>query len=540
MSEPRRQRSGVTGRPEGQWARLARMIAICLCAGVIINVAVAWGLAARLPHTVLSYAFEQVTRPRDTTPEGVVQVQSFRRVGMDRREWSYANSNGDYGPWLLYRKLAWTTAWHSTTRSAWEPGVQIEARRWGLHRRFVNVGTQQAFHGVDDARGWPMLAMWCELYQDPTLVRATGGVPLSRSDTHIAEFRALPWRIIWTGFVGNSAVYGGALLILWMSMLVARERRRLWRGYCPMCGFDLHHRLAECCPQCGDRLDARMDHAEGPQRATSGRGGISAGARRTASHPRGAARPIACLRIALTCVCIAVVINVGVSWALAAWLPHKRLSHLAHIRRLENLPRRSAVFLDSFARIGMERREWTVYARELWVPSELDSALGPVSVWVSAFRAVSLEYGPHPKRWGTCDLYLESNAPPALHTIEDARGWPILSLWCELYQQPATVGVSGGVPISIAGTTIDEFRALPYRPIWRGFLGNTTLYTVAILIPWMLAFGVCDWNRLRHGRCPHCAYDLRFDLASGCPECGWRREGAQGSQSVTIERGAAT
>ena len=26
------------------------------------------------------------------------------------------------------------------------------------------------------------------------------------------------------------------------------------------------------------------------------------------------------------------------------------------------------------------------------------------------------------------------------------------------------------------------------------------------------------------GQCPECAYDLRGDLASGCPECGWNRE----------------
>jgi len=29
---------------------------------------------------------------------------------------------------------------------------------------------------------------------------------------------------------------------------------------------------------------------------------------------------------------------------------------------------------------------------------------------------------------------------------------------------------------------------------------------------------------LRRGCCMRCGYDLRFDLANGCPECGWRRE----------------
>ncbi|MCH8152704.1 MAG: hypothetical protein IH830_10080 [Planctomycetes bacterium] len=32
--------------------------------------------------------------------------------------------------------------------------------------------------------------------------------------------------------------------------------------------------------------------------------------------------------------------------------------------------------------------------------------------------------------------------------------------------------------------------------------------------------------RAKRGRCIACGYDLRGDLALGCPECGWRRETA--------------
>ena len=31
-------------------------------------------------------------------------------------------------------------------------------------------------------------------------------------------------------------------------------------------------------------------------------------------------------------------------------------------------------------------------------------------------------------------------------------------------------------------------------------------------------------RRMRRGLCPLCNYDLRGDLAAGCPECGWNRE----------------
>ena len=31
-------------------------------------------------------------------------------------------------------------------------------------------------------------------------------------------------------------------------------------------------------------------------------------------------------------------------------------------------------------------------------------------------------------------------------------------------------------------------------------------------------------SRSNHRYCPRCKYDLRGELFSGCPECGWRRE----------------
>lgn len=36
-------------------------------------------------------------------------------------------------------------------------------------------------------------------------------------------------------------------------------------------------------------------------------------------------------------------------------------------------------------------------------------------------------------------------------------------------------------------------------------------------------------RRLSRGLCPTCAYDLRADFESGCPECGWNRRDDQGS-----------
>ena len=68
---------------------------------------------------------------------------------------------------------------------------------------------------------------------------------------------------------------------------------------------------------------------------------------------------------------------------------------------------------------------------------------------------------------------------------------------------------------------------LPLLPLWPGFAVNTLFYAISL---WMLVrgpFALRRHLRHRHGRCLKCGYDLRGDLAAGCPECGWNREGAE-------------
>ncbi len=66
-------------------------------------------------------------------------------------------------------------------------------------------------------------------------------------------------------------------------------------------------------------------------------------------------------------------------------------------------------------------------------------------------------------------------------------------------------------------------RVICLRPDWRS-LGLDTL-CFAVLWWAILMFRTSLKRRLRfkRGLCPECAYDLRHDLAKGCPECGWRR-----------------
>ena len=92
--------------------------------------------------------------------------------------------------------------------------------------------------------------------------------------------------------------------------------------------------------------------------------------------------------------------------------------------------------------------------------------------------------------------------------IIEARGWPLPALRADVTQATGVV--------------------IPLRPIWPGFVADGLLFAaIAAAATWVLtrpARFLIESSRARRGWCLCCGYDLRFDLARGCPECGWRRE----------------
>jgi hypothetical protein len=126
------------------------------------------------------------------------------------------------------------------------------------------------------------------------------------------------------------------------------------------------------------------------------------------------------------------------------------------------------------------------------------------------------------------------------HTV-DARGWPMVALFSRTeiaesasmskslylsspYSSLTSLGSGYASPASV---TLPRRIIWPWRPIWGGLLVDTLLYATAIAALW----GLCtkprrffrEVSRVKRGCCVACGYDLGYDLARGCPECGWRR-----------------
>jgi hypothetical protein len=120
---------------------------------------------------------------------------------------------------------------------------------------------QEAWGGCVDYRGWPMAAASsCALglmSQNATAAyRIDRGVPLAQDTTlgsrnSLADLEMVPWRPVWSGLIVDVAFYGS----LWWCVLLAHRtvaaRRRLRKGACPACGYDMTGLEARVCPECG-------------------------------------------------------------------------------------------------------------------------------------------------------------------------------------------------------------------------------------------------------------------------------------------------
>lgn len=173
----------------------------------------------------------------------------------------------DYPRWdartIMYNRIR-TNRWPTESP---EPaptfGPEID---WFLYRRWPDPGRTPVaeLHSWQVVRmyGWPMRCGWDgfapnqELPQGPGWTESGyGGIQINRPGT---MYRSLPTRPMWLGLAVDIVVFAA----LWMSVLwwttTWRSRRRIRRGLCAVCAYDLRATPpASPCPECGRPTSAR-------------------------------------------------------------------------------------------------------------------------------------------------------------------------------------------------------------------------------------------------------------------------------------------
>jgi hypothetical protein len=122
-----------------------------------------------------------------------------------------------------------------------------------------------AINGTQRYRaGWPMLAVTGEEFrwrpQDATRPhREYRGMVVFRDRMKFMppSIPYLPVRPVWPGFALNTVFFATIVWLLFAAPFALRRWRRVMRGLCPKCGYDLRGAAADAnaCPECGGAVN---------------------------------------------------------------------------------------------------------------------------------------------------------------------------------------------------------------------------------------------------------------------------------------------
>jgi hypothetical protein len=259
---------------------ITRIVAVYLLLGLVTTWAVAWGLALLPPGTRrISDWAQYPAADKITDPSSLVlytYVVGRTGLGLARAWYSTDELAPRMKSNILFRSDEDTrgldpfeSAWIDVTLCFDLSGFD----GWGMRRVGLREGMESFWsEGIDDARGFPFLALWCSWKEQrqssanawsPTvkLDSLKGGIPLpdhpAPNLSVETKARALPYYPIWSGLALNTAFYALLFFIVVRTAKAFSRSRRHARGLCPRCKYDREFDYRMPCPECGHQACVR-------------------------------------------------------------------------------------------------------------------------------------------------------------------------------------------------------------------------------------------------------------------------------------------
>lgn len=218
-------------KPNHARRRLGR-IAVFLLAGLVVSIGVAWSLEVARAYRARVQSGQMVV------PSGVGFV-----VEQDARGYRIFTRITDYG----------ITAWHLARTS---PEVGVQGPHLDSYPEWVEHTEGKPCVGTI-AYGFPFRCLKYRMMYSPPSGRQ---VERSKYDGRwLCEVPSqrmhcgFPLMPIMPGLLGNTLIYAIVLSLPWMPGVVKRfrGRRRVGRGHCPDCNYDLRGEFTKPCSECG-------------------------------------------------------------------------------------------------------------------------------------------------------------------------------------------------------------------------------------------------------------------------------------------------
>ncbi len=241
------------------------IVAVFLLAGVVVNVAVAWGCAiwSSLPSpgrmrgpAPADLAWWQEHAPTRIASEPILLslAEAFGceyRLLTGARDDAGINLQVQFYDDGLVRSLSMTTSRPSPLQSRpWDRALRVRAgwplssmagERWRAASPVNHL--QQAVHAVAPRAGTSA--------PGPEAVHVAA-FPIQRNTAGGTQYRLAPLRPIWPGFAVNTIFYAMLLWLLIPGPFVLRRFIRMKRGRCVRCGYPMGE--SAVCSECGKAL----------------------------------------------------------------------------------------------------------------------------------------------------------------------------------------------------------------------------------------------------------------------------------------------
>ena len=228
--------------------RNAIRVFLLLLLGAIVNIAVAWGLAIAFGRD------DEVGSRMNSRPTVFVDRHAVPARLLDNAYWPPPSTVAKIAS-HTFSTPGFEQVWYEPWQEIDLPGLAGTSKARTL---FVNTNDYSRLVVV--CVGWPAHSMR-DLVVHPRAHRTASHQCGWRVAKAIASDLYLPLRPIWPGFAVNTVFYAAVLWFLWMTPFAVRRwwgGRRIRRGLCPKCGYDLRGSPphADACPECGARLES--------------------------------------------------------------------------------------------------------------------------------------------------------------------------------------------------------------------------------------------------------------------------------------------
>jgi len=244
--------------------RAIKRVVVALFLGFVATWTVAWAVAY-IPHRfgAARFTFAQYARSTGGLPAtGRFYVYDYRWFGVWEQQYSLQrrvspSQSRSLKPGAM--QFWWT----------WEPGApppDFFASWHELNTEFQAIDEGMSTSLYSEMKfGWPALCARSEgavnlstFADDGSYTRKITGsisVPIIvvGKSSPMVQSVMLPYRPMWIGIGINTLFYAA---IFWMLLSIKRayrHARRMHKGRCPMCSYELEYMFVDGCPECGWR-----------------------------------------------------------------------------------------------------------------------------------------------------------------------------------------------------------------------------------------------------------------------------------------------